>query len=267
MPEVRTTTRRLGRSGHVAPPRTGRAPCPARRRGVGPTLTKRREARTIAQSINYVHFLVLSPVRWRSGRLPPRPPGPLRVWELCLGTASGDGSPFLGCCIGGEFPPLVSSFPFLLRAERRVFSCMLVCACGVCVCAGRRRAGGRRAEGQRATVQSQWLVALERGRGDGRSARGSRRQQGVRGSRHFVASALARAGLSRKVRKQTPGSVTHNFTLPCLRVCAPFLGLFQASPQVVISSRPRRGGGRARARSAVCVCVCMTATRDPSFSY
>ena len=91
----------------------------------------------------------------------------------------GDGSPSLGCCIGGESPPLVSSFPFfvfLLRAERRVHSqggdlflfthllercpfylfiylerrVCLVCACVVCraracvcVCAraGRRRAG------------------------------------------------------------------------------------------------------------------------------
>ena len=35
---------------------------PHARRGVGPTLMKRGEARTIAQSVNYVHLRVLSPV-------------------------------------------------------------------------------------------------------------------------------------------------------------------------------------------------------------
>ena len=67
-----------------------------RRMCVRPTLTKRGEARTIAQFVNYVHLLVLSPVRRRSGWLPPRPPGPLRVWELCLGTASAMAAPLWG---------------------------------------------------------------------------------------------------------------------------------------------------------------------------
>ena len=55
---------------------------PLTRRGVSPTLTKRGEARTPARFINSTHLLVPSPVQRRSGRLPPRPPGPLRVWEL-----------------------------------------------------------------------------------------------------------------------------------------------------------------------------------------
>ncbi|EOD07712.1 hypothetical protein EMIHUDRAFT_218241 [Emiliania huxleyi CCMP1516] len=37
-----------------------------------------------------------SPVQQRSGRLPPRPTGPLRVWELCLGTASAMAAPLWG---------------------------------------------------------------------------------------------------------------------------------------------------------------------------
>ena len=69
---------------------------PLTRRGVGPTLTCRGEARTTAQSINSTHLPVLGPVQQRSGRLPPRPPGPLRVWELCLGTASAMAAPLWG---------------------------------------------------------------------------------------------------------------------------------------------------------------------------
>ena len=84
---------------------------PLTRRGVGPTLTYRGEARTTAQFINSTHLLVPSPVQRRSGRLPPRTPGPLRVLELCFGTASAMAAP-LWDCIGGESPPLVSSLPF-----------------------------------------------------------------------------------------------------------------------------------------------------------
>ena len=177
----------------------------------------------------------------RSGRLPPRPPGPLRVWELCLGTASGDGSPFLGCCIGGESPLLVSSFPFLLRAERRVFSYACMCVWGVCLC-GTAKGGGAQGRGPTRNGQSQWLVALERGRGDGRSARGSRRQQGVRGSRHFLASALARAGLSRKVRNAGQRGAQLQ---PPIRVCsAPFLSSgCSILPSPSDLARARRGGG------------------------
>ena len=69
---------------------------PLSRRGVGPTLTYRGEARTTAQFINSTHLLVPSPVRRRSGRLPPRPPGPLRVLELCFGTASAMAAPLWG---------------------------------------------------------------------------------------------------------------------------------------------------------------------------
>ena len=69
---------------------------PPTRRGVGPTLAKRGEARSTARSINYTHLLGLGPVQQRSGRLPPRPPGPLRVWELCLGTASAMAAPLWG---------------------------------------------------------------------------------------------------------------------------------------------------------------------------
>ena len=38
-------------------------------------------------------LLVPSPVQRRSGRLPPRPPGPPRVLELCLSTASAMAAP------------------------------------------------------------------------------------------------------------------------------------------------------------------------------
>ena len=69
---------------------------PLSRRGVGPTLTYRGEARTTAQFINSTHLLVPSPVQRRSGRLPPRPPGPLRVLELCLSTASAMAAPLWG---------------------------------------------------------------------------------------------------------------------------------------------------------------------------
>ena len=69
---------------------------PLTRRGVSPTLTKRGEARTAARFINSTHLLVPSPVQRRSGRLPPRPPGPLRVLELCLSTASAMAAPLWG---------------------------------------------------------------------------------------------------------------------------------------------------------------------------
>ena len=69
---------------------------PLTRRGVSPTLTKRGEARTAARFINSTHLLVPSPVQRRSGRLPPRPPGPLRVLELCLSTASALAAPLWG---------------------------------------------------------------------------------------------------------------------------------------------------------------------------
>ena len=69
---------------------------PLTRRGVSPTLTKRGEARTAARFINSTHLLVPSPVQRRSGRLPPRPPGPPRVLELCLSTASALAAPFRG---------------------------------------------------------------------------------------------------------------------------------------------------------------------------
>ena len=58
---------------------------------------ERKIARSIFRSIHdRKKNLVLSPVQQRSGRLPPRPPGPLRVWELCLGTASAMAAPLWG---------------------------------------------------------------------------------------------------------------------------------------------------------------------------
>ena len=77
---------------------------PLTRRGVGPTLTYRGEARTPAQFINSTHLLVPSPVQRRSGRLPPRPPGPLRVLELCFGTASAMAAPLWGLHRRGVSP-------------------------------------------------------------------------------------------------------------------------------------------------------------------
>ena len=77
---------------------------PLSRRGVGPTLTYRGEARTTAQFINSTHLLVPSPVQRRSGRLPPRPPGPLRVLELCFGTASAMAAPLWGLHRRGVSP-------------------------------------------------------------------------------------------------------------------------------------------------------------------
>ena len=94
MPKVR---RRLLAAWVVWGARLRRGPgAPPTRRGVGPTLAKRGEARSTARSVNYTHLLVLGPVQQRSGRLPPRPPGPLRVWELCLGTASAMAAPLWG---------------------------------------------------------------------------------------------------------------------------------------------------------------------------
>ena len=92
---------------------------PLTRCGVSPTLTKRGEARAIAQAINYTHphrRLVLSPVQRRSGRLPPRPPGPLRVLELCLSTASAMAAPLWVLHRRGVSPAglLIPLFLFLL---------------------------------------------------------------------------------------------------------------------------------------------------------
>ena len=90
---------------------------PLSRRGVGPTLTYRGEARTTAQFINSTHLLVPSPVQRRSGRLPPRPPGPLRVLELCFGTASAMAAPLWGLHRRGVSPAglLIPFFLFLLK--------------------------------------------------------------------------------------------------------------------------------------------------------
>ena len=107
---------------------------PLTRRGVSPTLTKRGEARTAARFINSTHLLVPSPVQRRSGRLPPRPPGPLRVLELCFGTASAMAAPLWGLHRRGVSPAglLLPIFSFLLRAGRRVCPCMCVSGLGVC---------------------------------------------------------------------------------------------------------------------------------------
>ena len=126
MPEVQ---RRLLAAWVVWGARLRRGPgAPLTRRGVGPTLTYRGEARTTAQFINSTHLLVPSPVQRRSGRLPPRPPGPLRVLELCFGTASAMAAPLWGLHRRGVSPAglLIPFFLFLLRAGRRV---CLVCAC------------------------------------------------------------------------------------------------------------------------------------------
>ena len=52
----------------------------------------------------------------RSGRLPPRPPGPLRVLELCFGTASAMAAPLWGLHRRGVSPDglLIPVFLFLL---------------------------------------------------------------------------------------------------------------------------------------------------------
>ena len=101
-PEVR---RRLLAAWVVWGARLRRGPgAPLTRRGVGPTLTYRGEARTTAQFINSTHLLVPSPVQRRSGRLPPRPPGPLRVLELCFGTASAMAAPLWGLHRRGVSP-------------------------------------------------------------------------------------------------------------------------------------------------------------------
>ena len=44
----------------------------------------------------------------------PKPPRAAAGLGVMLRHSFGDGSPSLGCCIGGESPPLVSSFPFFL---------------------------------------------------------------------------------------------------------------------------------------------------------
>ena len=129
---------------------------PLTRRGVGPTLTYRGEARTTAQFINSTHLLVPSPVQRRSGRLPPRPPGPLRVLELCFGTASAMAAPLWGLHRRGVSPAglLIPFFLFLLRAGRRV---CLVCACRARVCARGGEGQGRAGRGPNVG----WLVGAE----------------------------------------------------------------------------------------------------------
>ena len=111
---------------------------PLTRRGVGPTLTYRGEARTTAQFINSTHLLVPSPVQRRSGRLPPRPPGPLRVLELCFGTASAMAAPLWGLHRRGVSPAglLIPFFLFLLSwVCRRAALARRRCGC-VCVWGG-----------------------------------------------------------------------------------------------------------------------------------
>ena len=101
-PEVR---RRLLAARVVWGARLRRGPgAPLTRRGVGPTLTYRGEAWTTAQLINSTHLLEPSPMRRRSGGLPPRPPGPLRVLELCFGTASAMAAPLWGLHRRGVSP-------------------------------------------------------------------------------------------------------------------------------------------------------------------
>ena len=145
---------------------------PLTRRGVGPTLTYRGEARTTAQFINSTHLLVPSPVQRRSGRLPPRPPGPLRVLELCFGTASAMAAPLWGLHRRGVSPAglLIPFFLFLLRAGRRV---CLVCACRAWVCVRGRGAGACGAEAQRREAcRGPEHSRGERGGENGRSASG-----------------------------------------------------------------------------------------------
>ena len=125
-------------------------------RDVGPTLTERGEARVTARLIDSTHPLVPSPVQRRSGRLPPRPPGPLRVLELCFGTASAMAAPLWGLHRRGVSPAglLIPFFLFLLRAGRRV---CLVCACRARVCARGGEGQGRAGRGPNVG----WLVGAE----------------------------------------------------------------------------------------------------------
>ena len=89
-----TTTRRLGRLGRAAPSRTGRAPYPARRK----SHSDEKRGSTDGGPIHQLHSS--SGVKPRAAAvrqaLPPRPPGPLRVLELCLSTASAMAAPLWG---------------------------------------------------------------------------------------------------------------------------------------------------------------------------
>ena len=61
-----------------------------------------RFARSIAQAINYTHLLVLSAAWRRSHRqAAPKAPWAAAGLGVMLRHSSGDGSPSLGCCIGG----------------------------------------------------------------------------------------------------------------------------------------------------------------------
>ena len=65
----------------------------------------------------------------------------------------GDGSPSLGCCIGGESPPPVSSFPFFLFFCGLKAGVALYVRVGcVGVAAGWRGAGAREAGDQRSSA-------------------------------------------------------------------------------------------------------------------
>ena len=105
----RTTTRRLGRLGRAAPSRTGRAPYPARCR----SHSGGKGGGTVDSPI---HQLLSSSGAWPRAtavrQAAPKAPRAAAGLGVMLRHSFGDGSPFLGCCIGGESPPLVSSFPF-----------------------------------------------------------------------------------------------------------------------------------------------------------
>ena len=126
----------------------------------------------------------------------PKAPWAAAGFGVMLKHSFGDGSPSLGCCIGGESPPLVSyslfSFSFELGVPPRDARAAAVCGCvgvDVCVCVGVGVGGARLpGQGQRSSARRGWSNGEGEGGwavGEGVEGRGG---LGVRGSRHFPAS-------------------------------------------------------------------------------
>ena len=104
----------LSFSGRAAPSRTGRAPYPARRR----SHSDAKRGGTVGSPIHQLlSFSGASPCATAVRQAAPKAPRAAAGLGVMLRHSFGDGSPLSGvlhCCIGGESPPLVSSFPFFL---------------------------------------------------------------------------------------------------------------------------------------------------------
>ena len=164
----------------------------------------------------------------------------------------GDGSPSLGCCIGGESPPLVSSFPFFFSFESRTPGLSCMCVSGRGVSEGQK---GRGRAGQRPNVGR--LVGVRRIRGGNEEGGMGGRRRGRSNRAYGVAVTLLPqkgGAVPESERRRAAWRITEpSHTCLGFLLCCP-----------ISSSLSRLGGavgGRAVRRG---VCVCATATKDRS---